>query len=78
MTPIAFAQSNITYAKDQPEYQPLPAHRSEDGVVTSCWRLTDAEIAQIVETKKLWLQSYTFGLALQPLLPQAECPLISQ
>lgn len=33
----------ITVAKDQPEYFPLPAILGNDGRVTSRWRLTDFE-----------------------------------
>jgi hypothetical protein len=75
MTPITFPEQTTIFAKDQPEYQPLPAHVNAAGVVTSCWELSDAEIAELTETKKLWLQSHTFGHALQPLLPSVEIPL---
>jgi hypothetical protein len=74
MTPITFPEQTTIFAKDQPEYQPLPAHVSAAGVVTSCWQLDDAEIAELVETKKLWLQSHTFGGTLQPLLPSVVIP----
>jgi hypothetical protein len=29
MTPKQFKEANVTFAKDQPEYQPLPAFRAE-------------------------------------------------
>lgn len=75
MMPITFPEQTTIFAKDQPEYQPLPAHVSAAGVVTSCWALDDAEIAELVETKRLWLQSHTFGGTLQPLLPSVVVPL---
>lgn len=28
MTPIEFPEHNVVFAKDQPEYLPLPAHKS--------------------------------------------------
>lgn len=38
MTPIEFPEHNVVFAKDQPEYLPLPAHKSNGvtGEVTSC------------------------------------------
>jgi hypothetical protein len=75
MTPVSFPQQTTVFAKDQPEYLALPAHVSVDGVVTSCWELTDAEILTLVETKQLWLQQLTFGAPLQPQLPSVEIPL---
>lgn len=37
---IKFDGCNITFAEDQPEYLPLPAHKTADGKVTSCWGLS--------------------------------------
>ncbi len=39
MKPIEFEEQNCIYAKDQPEYLPLPAHKTEDGrvMVDSPW-----------------------------------------
>ena len=77
MTPVEFEQSNITYAKDQPEYQPLPAHvDSSHQIATTCWEFTDEEIELLRTTKRIWLQQYIFGQALQPQLPAVECPLM--
>ncbi len=38
MKPKNFKEANVTFAKDQPEYQPLPAFRadSQDGEVITC------------------------------------------
>jgi len=33
MIPISFKEQNFIYAKDQPEYLPLPAYRTKDGHV---------------------------------------------
>lgn len=40
MKPVEFKHQNIVFAKDQPEYQPLPALRidSPTGEVVSCWK----------------------------------------
>jgi len=67
MKPIEFPEQNCVYAKDQPEYEPLPVFKNEEGDVVSCWQLSDEEIQQIVETKKLWICVKTFNKALQPI-----------
>jgi hypothetical protein len=67
-----FAGVNGTYAKDQPEYLPLPAHRAADGTVTSCWSLTWRERLQVLRTGRLYISMLTFGEPLQPLLPSVE------
>jgi len=46
MTPIPFKGQNTVFAKDQPEYIPLPAKvdtESPFGTVVSCWQLTWCE-----------------------------------
>ena len=40
---IEFKQQNCVYAETQPEYLPLPSHKTKDGEVTSCWGLTIME-----------------------------------
>lgn len=67
MTPIEFAHQNTVFAKDQPEYNPLPSHRNEAGDVTTCWQLTEEEIDKIKETKQIFLSVKTFNQPLQPL-----------
>lgn len=66
MAPKKFPQVNVMYGEDQPEYQPLPVYRSEDGQAISCWELTDEEIEKIKETKSIYLSIMTFGQLLQP------------
>lgn len=75
MTPVDFPQATVVIAKDQPEYQPLPAHVSSHGVVTSCWELTVDELSELLKTKRIWLQQLTFGAPLQPQLPSVEMPV---
>lgn len=74
MRPVRFAESNATYGVDQPEYIPLPAHKSEDGTVTSCWELSLRERLAVLLTGGLWLRQMTFNQHLQPILPQVEKP----
>jgi hypothetical protein len=75
MKPIEFPQQTTIFAKDQPQYEPLPAHVSDDGVVTSCWQLEPLEIELLIANGgKLWLSQLTFGEALQPQLPSVVQP----
>jgi len=66
MKPIEFPEQNTVFAKDQPEYQPLPALVDKQQVI-SCWELSDDEIKTILETKKIWLSLMTYGYPLQPI-----------
>lgn len=56
----------IVYAKNQPPYIPLPAVRSDDGRVTTRWRLTWRERLTLLLRGDLYLQVLTFGGPLQP------------
>lgn len=67
MKPIEFSEQNTVYAKDQPEYTPLPVLKNEEGDVVSCWELSEEEIKQIVETKQLYIKVKTFNHPLQPI-----------
>jgi len=58
---IKFKESNIEFAKDQPEYITMPAHKSDDNVVTSCWKLTLWERIKILFTGIMWSQLLTGG-----------------
>ncbi|MHA1345026.1 MAG: hypothetical protein ACTSO3_01365 [Candidatus Heimdallarchaeaceae archaeon] len=76
MKPIKFKESNCTYAKDQPEYLPLPVYRSEEpeGDVISCWKLTWRERLKILFTGCFWFSQLTFHQPLQPQLPMIDKP----
>ena len=74
MKPISFSDANRVYAKDQPEYLSLPA-REDDGVVTTCWKLTLWERVVVAVTGRLWFQQMNFGEALQPQRPSATRPI---
>lgn len=67
MKPIEFEGQNVIYAKDQPEYNPLPAHRGPDGTVTSCWEFNDEDIEHIIKHRKIFISQMTFNKALQPI-----------
>lgn len=74
MRPIEFPEQNCVYAKDQPEYQPLPAHKTDDGMVVSCWALTWRERLQVLFSGKVWWSVLTFNQRLQPQMPTVANP----
>lgn len=76
MKPVEFPGFNATYAKDQPQYQPLPALREKDGRVTTCWKLSWRERFKMFQTGKIWLSQLTFNDPLQPQLPLVDSPVI--
>ncbi len=69
MRPIKFKEANVIFAKDQKEYQPLPALRidSTQGEVISCWKFSLWERLQILIFGKLWVCNLTFKKSLQPM-----------
>jgi hypothetical protein len=74
MNPISFKGCNVVYAKDQPEYLPLPVRRFEDGEIITCWKLSIRERIKVLFTSKIWLSVLTFNHPLQPLLPSVDKP----
>ena len=74
MKPIEFPEQNCVYAKDQPEYLPLPVHKTEDGMVVSCWALTWRERVKMLFTGRMWWSVLTFNHPLQPQLPSVDRP----
>ena len=68
MNPIEFKHQNIIFAKDQPEYLPLPALKFDtpEGEVVSCWKLTFKERVLIMFTGKVWLSLLSFNKPLTP------------
>ncbi len=75
MKPTEFSLQNTVYAEDQDEYLSLPAHRNEDGVVTTCWQMTWFERLQALFTGKVYLRVLTFNQALQPVSVHVINPL---
>lgn len=66
MIPIKFPESNTVFAEHQPEYQPLPCLRCENGQLLICWQLTLRERLKLLLTGKLWHTISTFNSPLQP------------
>lgn len=69
MKAVSFKEQNCVFAKHQPEYLQLPAHKSHDkeGIVISCYRLSFMERAKVLLTGRVWWSQLTF---LNPLQPQ--------
>lgn len=67
MTPIEFPEANVVFGKHQPEVNPLPAMKTEDGDVITCWELTPEELEVVKQTGKVWLFVKTHNQFLQPL-----------
>lgn len=72
MKPVDFAGSNVVYAKNQPEYMPLPARRMPDGTVTTCWALSWRERCAVLFRGCFFLDVLTFNSPLQPLRPHVK------
>lgn len=68
MKPIYFEGHNVVFAKDQPEYQPLPGFKNDspEGEFISCWALSNEEIELIGRTGRIWLSQMTFNRPLTP------------
>lgn len=54
-------------AKDQPEYQPLPALVTRDGRVISQWKPTQSELEALFRGQPITLVIHTFLQPLQPI-----------
>lgn len=78
MTPVEPAQRDgarlVVFAKDQPEYIPLPASVDDDGVVMTEWAPTDDELQQLLCGGRIRLWIHTFGHPLQPVRVEAIAP----
>mgnify|MGYP003408620561 FL=1 len=68
MKPKEFPEQNVIFAKDQPEYQPLPAFKvqTESGEVITCWKLSFSERLRILFKGEIWLSMLSFNKPLTP------------
>jgi hypothetical protein len=79
MQPIEFPEHNVCMAKNQPEYQPLPAHcdpHDKYGRLTFGWKLDWRERVKLLITGELWHQVLTFQSPLQPQLLLVDKPAL--
>jgi len=67
------------YAKDQPQYIPLPCFALGDpqGTITIRWQLSWKERFEVFLGGSIWHQVLTFGHRLQPIKITTECPLVN-
>lgn len=68
MKPVEFKDQNVVFAKDQPEYQPLPALKLDTpkGEIISCWRLSLKERLKVLISGRIWLSLMSFNKPLTP------------
>lgn len=64
----------VVFAKDQPEYFPLPASVSPDGLVMTEWEPTAAELELLLTGGRIRIWLHTFGKPLQPISVQVAEP----
>lgn len=70
MKPIEFPEGNVIFAKDQPEYEPLPAYKKPNdpqGLVVVKFELSPEEMGAIFESGTIYLSMLTFNQPLQPI-----------
>jgi hypothetical protein len=66
----------VVYAKFQPEYFPLPAYKTEEGIAITRWKLTWKERLQLLFQGHLYLSIITFNNMLQPVKLTIQCPFL--
>lgn len=78
VTPIVPGEDlDVTvYAKNQPQYQPLPVWLDLDGATLSRWRLTWWERLCVLVTGDVYLWVLTFNKPLQPVKLQVFKPKV--
>jgi len=76
MIPVKFPESNVTLGANQEQYEPLPVKAYQDklGRMTCCFRLSDAEVDEIVRTRTIWHTQLTFGDNFQPVQLSTQRP----
>lgn len=69
MKAIRFKEVNVEYAKDQDQYNTLPANIANNttGDATCCFRFTFWEKIKVLFGAKVWLTLWTFNNPLQPI-----------
>jgi hypothetical protein len=71
---VDFKGRNVIYAENQPEYQPLPALKLDDGRLICCWKLSWKDRLRVLLFGEVWHQVLTFNMPLQPQLLSIEKP----
>ncbi len=76
MVPVKFNESNMVFAENQPEYQPLPAFKDMEGNVVTCWQMTWRERIRLMITGRVFLIVSTFNNPLQPINMSIHSPIV--
>jgi hypothetical protein len=75
VTPAALPNTvEVTFAKDQPEYIPLPARVDEHGVVTTEWKPSVEELQTLLRGGRVRLSMWSrvhIGVPLTPVMIEA-------
>ena len=66
------------YAKDQPEYLPLPSRADANGTVVTCWKLTWRERLTVLLRGTFYLTLMTFNKPLQPIRCSIDKPEVER
>jgi hypothetical protein len=68
MKPTSFKGQTTVIAKDQKQYQPLPALRikGKRGVIICCWRMSWWERVYTLFTGRVWVSLLTFNQPVSP------------
>lgn len=58
----------VIFAKDQPEYEPLPASLDATGLVMTEWEFSAEDLARVLEGGRIRLWLHTNNRPLQPVM----------
>ena len=77
MNLVEFKEQTVVFAKDQPEYKPLPAWKRKNdvtGEIVCCWSLSIGERIAVLFSGLIWHSILTFNQPLQPQLLSVDKP----
>lgn len=64
----------VIFAKDQPQYAPLPASLDADGLVMTEWEPTEEELDALAMGGRIRIWLHTFNRPLQPIRVEVAPP----
>lgn len=74
VSPVIPGHDETIYAKNQPEYNPLPSIKQSDGCVVTRWEMSWRERVKVFFTGSVYLEVLTFNQPLQPLKMSINVP----
>lgn len=78
---VDFPETNTIIAKDQPQYNPMPAYVDgcdAQGRIICCWHVSFWEAIKILFRGEIWHQVLTFNQSIQPQLLTVDKPEMDQ